>query len=281
MMKDSDNFRIPEGFLQQEDYEEPCCPLNMGQKDTPIPVRRVMEKLDSHLERKDYDAAERHLNYWLSEADVARDDGGKIAILNEQIGLYRKLGKEKEGLTAITKALGLTDMTGADNTVTCATTMINIATGYKAFGRAEEAVPIYRRAKEIYEAKLTDDARLGGLYNNMALALVEIGEYREAEELYRKALAVMKKQPCGELESAITLLNLADLKEAELGNEASEKQVAEYLQEAEELLDTDTLPRNGYYAFVCEKCAPVFGYYGWFLTDQKLSSRAREIYERT
>ena len=48
--------------------------------------------------------------------------------------------------------------------------------------------------------------------------------------------------------------------------------------EAEALLDTPSVPRNGYYAFVCEKCAPTFSYYGYFLTAEKLTGRAEEIY---
>ena len=49
---------------------------------------------------------------------------------------------------------------------------------------------------------------------------------------------------------------------------------------AGKLLDTESLPRNGYYAFVCEKCAPVFGYYGFLQTEQELNRRAREIHNR-
>ena len=37
--------------------------------------------------------------------------------------------------------------------------------------------------------------------------------------------------------------------------------------------------RDGYYAFVCEKCASVFGYYGWFLYNKEREERARTIYE--
>ena len=39
--------------------------------------------------------------------------------------------------------------------------------------------------------------------------------------------------------------------------------------------------RDGYYAFVCEKCASVFGYYGRFFYDGELRARARGIYERS
>ena len=39
--------------------------------------------------------------------------------------------------------------------------------------------------------------------------------------------------------------------------------------------------RDGNYAFVCEKCAPTFHYYGYFLWGAELEERARAIYERT
>ena len=40
------------------------------------------------------------------------------------------------------------------------------------------------------------------------------------------------------------------------------------------------MPRDGYYAFVCEKCAPTFDYYGYFLIADDLNERAKAIYER-
>ena len=72
---------------------------------------------------------------------------------------------------------------------------------------------------------------------------------------------------------------MADAAEAALGAEAAEEKVGDYLDTAEELLDTESLPRNGYYAFVCEKCAPVFGHYGYFATEAELMRRAKEIHD--
>lgn len=268
--------------LQKEDYEEPCCPLNMKPNITRIPIKRVMEKLDEYFSRNDYVSAENHLSYWLKEADAGNDMRGKLTILNEQIGLYRKVGKEKECMDAIDSVLSLSSALKIENTVSFGTTLVNAATGKKSFGKNEEALALYEKAKVIYESNLdSNDSRLGGLYNNMALALTETGKYREAETLFYKALEVMSKQQYGEMEMAITYLNLADLVYAELGAEASEEKIGEYIEKAEQLLDTDSLPRSGYYAFVCEKCAPTFGYYGYFLTQQKFAQRAREIYERS
>lgn len=269
-------------FLSKNDYEEPVCPLNMHPNITPISVGRIIDKLDSYLSQKDYASAERHLHYWLQEADTCHDMRGKLSILNEQIGLYRKTGNEAECLRTVSDALSLADSMDMEQTVTYGTTLINAATGYKAFGKAEEALPLYQRAKTIYESLLDScDGRLGGLYNNMALTLTELGSYREAEHLYDKAIDIMRKQKNGELEVAITCLNLADLVAAESGLEAGEKKIEKLLLEAEKLLNTESLPRDGYYAFVCEKCAPVFGYYGFFFIEMELNRRVKEIYERT
>lgn len=268
--------------LKKEDYTEPCCPLDMHPEVTPIPIRRILSKLDGYLGHNDYASAERLLKTWLAEAEAGNDRQGKLTVLNEQIGLYRKTGRETECFAAIDAALALMEELSMEDAVTGGTTLINAATGCKAFGRAEDALPLYRRAQAVYEKRLspTDD-RLAALYNNMALALTDLKEYREAEALYEKALAIMEQRPHGEAETAITCLNLADLICAAEGYEAGEARVEAYLHRAEELLNTEDLPRDGNYAFVCEKCAPVFGYYGYFYTAETLQQRAREIYERT
>lgn len=268
-------------FLSKEDYEEPCCPLSKPNQATHIPIGRIIEKLDEYLSRNDYSASERYLKYWLAEAEACCDDRGRLSVLNEQIGLYRKMGKMPEGLKAIDESIKLIDSLNMENTITQATTFINVATGYKAFGRAKDALPLYRKAQEIYESDLKpNDSRLGGLYNNLALVLMELGDYKEARELFNKAFDIMSKQINGETDMAITYCNLADLVAQELGMVEGEKQIADYLLKAQKLLETKSLPRDGYYAFVCEKCAPTFGYYGYFLVEQKLLKQAREIYER-
>ena len=269
-------------LLLKEDYEEPQCLLNMHPEVSSIPIGRVIEKFVFFLVQNDYSAAERHLGYWLSEANTCHDMHGKLTVLNEQIGLFRKTGKEAECLAAITDALTLADSLHMEQSVTYGTTLINAATGYKAFGKAADALPLYRKAQTIYESLLDpDDGRFGGLYNNMALTLTELKAFSEAESLFYKAIKVMQKQENGALEVAITRLNIADLIATRSGLEDGAKEIEKQLLEAEKLLDTEALPRDGYYAFVCEKCAPVFGYYGFFMTEQELNRRAREIHERS
>lgn len=105
---------------------------------------------------------------------------------------------------------------------------------------------------------------------------MDLGEYAEAETLYGYALSILEAQTYASADEAVTFLNMADLVNAGDGAEAGESLIQEYLTEAEELLESEMLPRDGYYAFVCEKCAPVFGYYGRFLTNENFN----ELYGR-
>lgn len=239
-----------------------------------IPIARVFEKFDALMAKKDFDAAERHLKYWLADAEVTGDRRGMLAVTNELIGFYRKTGKKSEALEASEKALALAKAQGLEDSITMGTTLINAATAYKAFGEAEKAVPLYEKAKDIYEKLLSpDDRRKGGLYNNMALALRDTGDLSGAEEMFKKALEIMSR-PGDEAEAAITLCNMADL----YGDKA---QRDDCLKKAFRLLNSENLQHDGYHAFVCEKCAPTFAYYGFEEYEKVLSERAKRIYEGT
>ena len=245
-----------------------------------ISVERILSKLDEHLGKNDYAAAERHLCYWLSEAGAGGDGRTELLVRNELMGLYRKTARKDEALASANAALAAIRRMGIDEQVGAATTYLNSATVYKAFGMSEQSIPLFERARSIYERELDgNDSRLGGLYNNMALSLVDLSRFSEAYELYSKAIAVMEKAEGGELEVAITYLNIASAKEVELGLLDADEEINLYLDRAQELLDAN-MSDDGYYAFVCEKCASVFGYYGRFLYDAELKERARRIYER-
>ncbi len=268
-------------MLEKEDYLEPECALCgvPGEEPVrPIPRDRVLEKMREYEDRSDWAGAERHLKYWLEEARANRDPRGQLMLHNELMGYYRKQGRKEEALEHAERALELVARLGMEDTATAGTTWINAGTVREAFGDPEGGLALFEKARANYERILPpEDGRLGGLYNNMGLALTACGRYAEADTLFRKALAVMAAQPFGELEQAITWLNMADAAEAEHGPEGAEARVEECLTRAEALLNTEGLPRNGYYAFVCEKCAPAFGHYGWFMTEAELTKRAEKI----
>ena len=243
---------------------------------------RVLEKLDGLLQRNDYPGAKRLLEYWLEEYRQMGDGRGVLLVENELMGLCRKLGEREQALSHAQAALNQVGRLDIADEVGAATTYLNSATVCKAFGMPEDALDLYEMARAIYERELPPtDERLGGLYNNMGLALVDLKRFREAGELYEKALAVMEAVPDKEPEQAITWLNMATACEQEYGLDDALPGIEEVARKAMECLDVGKDRTDGNYAFVCEKCASVFAYYGYTDYAAQLEGRCRRIYEGT
>ena len=275
-------------LIRKEDYEEPNCPLidpatgqpqSCGNKS--IPVMRVLEKLDALCGQEEYAAAERHLLYWFAEAEALGDRRGCFCVANELMGYYRKQGRKEEAISWAQKALALMEELDYGEAPGGATCYVNCGTVYDAFAMPEEAIGFFEKAKSVYEnAPHREWNKLGGLYNNMALALADLGRFDEAEAYYAEALEAMAHVENGELEQAITWLNLADAAVLKNGQDASQEEISDYLKKAKALLDTPSIPRNGYYAFVLEKCAPAFYCHGDAAYGETIDARAKEIYQK-
>ncbi|MCR4692674.1 MAG: tetratricopeptide repeat protein [Firmicutes bacterium] len=271
--------------MEIEDYTDPQCPFctDLFKKNIKrIPIGRIIEKLDSYFAKNDYDGALSHLLYWLAEAEQEGDLDGVFTVKNELMGLYRKIGKMDKAIKETEDVLELLKTMDNETSVSAGTAYLNAGTAYKAYGNPQKSITYFEKAKEIYEKNLEkSDSRMGGLYNNMALTLTDLGEFEKAYIYYDKAINVMMHKKNGLLDCAISYLNIANAKEAQLGLENAEKEINALLEKAQNALDDSQNERDGYYAFVCEKCAPTFGYYGFFLYEKDLKERAKKIYERS
>jgi tetratricopeptide (TPR) repeat protein len=274
-------------IIGPEDYAEPSCvlcgePYGAEPKVRPIPQQRIIGKMDEYMSRRDYAGAERHLLYWLDEARLGGDKRGELLIRNELAGHYRKTGEREKALSNGDAALALLDELDFGGTISSGTTYTNVATACSAFGENERALSLFEKARTVYESSpRTAPELLGGLYNNMALACASLGQYDRAFELYGKAMDAMGKVPGGVLEQAITCLNMAGAVEARDGMETGEHRIFDLVDRAWDLLNDPSAPQNGYCAFVYEKCAPTFSYYGYFAAAEELNERAKQLYERT
>lgn len=271
----------------------------------PVPQKRIIDKMNEYMSRLDYSGAERHLLYWLEEAKLGRDLQGQLMLRNEMVGHYRKTGKKEPAMESAAEAVRLLEELEMEDSISAGTTYVNVATACNAFGEFERSIELFEKARAIYESsKFTAPQLLGGLYNNMALTCAALGRYEEALELYEKAIPIMAQVADGELEQAITYLNMADTVEAQAGMEQGEARISELADKAEELLekksgellgegdallkdeealralDQEAKSRLGYYAFVCGKCAPVFEYYGYFLAADRFKERAEQLVSR-
>ena len=274
-------------MLDPFDYKEPACALCGGKEfyapdsEAPasaIPVGRIIDKLDGFFNSDNMEEAGKLLEYWQKEAAALNDKSGELSIVNELIGYYRKTGDKLKALAAVDRGLYLLQALGQGETVSGATVKLNAATTMKAFGKAREALPLYEQTFAVYEKKLQEnDARFGGFYNNKALALADAGMTEEAEKCFLAAISIMKNIPNGQTDQAVSYVNLAHLYHSS-GKEKSA--VTDCLFKAYELLNDENVKKDGYYAFVCKKCAPAFGYFGYSLIEKELTRTAEDIYAR-
>lgn len=104
-----------------------------------------------------------------------------------------------------------------------------------------------------------------------------MGDYDTAISYFEKALEIAKKSG-NKLDEAVTYTNLSTtfLRRDPFDDENVDKA----LDNALSCLNDESVTRDGYYAFVCEKCASAFSDAGRFIDAQDLSARARSIYER-
>lgn len=274
-------------MLDYFDYAEPTCLLCGGKEfynpelsDAVgrIPIRRIIEKLDELFNVNDMDGAGKLLEYWLNEAVSLNDKEGELAVLSELLGYYRKVGNKEKGLESVEKSKKLIDELYAEKGVAAATILLNAATTMKCFGLSKEAISVYDEAYAVYEKTLKkDDLSFAGFYNNKALCLVDLKKYDKAEECYKNALQILNKKSKVLPDIAVTKVNMAHLYYEWNGDK---KQITDCLFDAYGVLTDEKVQKNGYYAYVCSKCAPSFEFFGYDVIAKELQEMAKNIYAR-
>ena len=243
-----------------------------------INVPKLLEELDLIYASENLVEAEELLESSLEKARNMGDWSSELSILSEMMGFYRRNNKADKGLCSVYDGLDLIKAHGLEGSVSGATVMLNAATTQKAFGDAEKAVEIYEKVKKIYGRELDEnDPRNAALFNNFATTLVDLERFEEAEKLYLRAIALTEKATESLLDCAVSYVNMAHLYEKWQGGEC--ERIEDCLARAEALIGDERIKRDAYYAFVCEKCAPAFDYFGFFLLAEELRRISREIYE--
>ena len=269
--------------LERGDWEEPACCFTLGPRGEVVRLEegkhkasQVIEELDRLLGMDKTQEAAACLEARLLEAETAGDWALQVTILNEMMGLYRSTGEREKGLWSVKKGLALLGEHGLTQTVSGGTTYMNAATTMKAFGKAREAIPCYEHAFRVYGRNLSPgDYRFGSLFNNMALAYEDEGDYKRAEAYYKRALAIMEGlRPGSILELALTWINLAVLYE----KWGQEEEIDRCLAQAAEGFHSNEVAHDAYYAFNCRKSAATFGHFGYFRLDRELTEEAERIY---
>lgn len=246
-----------------------------GPKEQPS-IHEVIEKFDALLAKNLKKAAQNYLEDRLARYEKSGDWASQITILNEMMGFYRNNGKKEKGLESVRKGLALIEKHRLSGTVSGGTTYINAATTLKTFGETKLALPYYEQAFRAYGRSLSpEDYRFGGLFNNMAVTYMDLGEYEKAEVYYKKAMEIMEKlRPGSIIEIALTWVNLAVLYE----KWEREEEIDGCMERAAACFHSDEAPHDAYYALNCQKCAKTFGHFGYFRMQKELTDEAKRIY---
>ncbi len=241
-------------------------------------IKEIISQLDSHFSRNDLISAEKLLEDSVSAARKENDWASELSLLSEQMGFYRRNNRRDKALSAVEEGIELIKAHRLENTVSGGTILLNAATTLKAFGNPEESIKVFEVAKKTLEEKLgADDFLLSGLYNNMALTLVDLKKYTDAEKYYNKALEILEKHNNGKNEQAVTYCNMAYLY---YGENPEDERIDLVMKKAEAILDGKDLTKDGYYAFTASKCLSAFEFFGFFVFAEELKRRVKKIYAR-
>lgn len=168
--------------------------------------------LDNLFAQKQLATAESYLSNHLELAKNAADTNYQLAVLNEQVGYYRSLGRFTESLLAGSQAMEIVSAPDFTLSTSAATTMLNVATALRAAGQAVEALELYKKVDQIYANNLEGgDRRRAALYNNMAQAMVATGNLKTALEYLHESLDILKISESNYAELATNHTNIAAL----------------------------------------------------------------------
>ena len=167
--------------------------------------------LDMLFQSKRLDEIEPYLLDRIRQSIMVDDLSATLTWLNEIIGYYRSISHHEEALTMSRQALKLISSMNLVDTIAHATTLINIATAYRASGDYQTAKQTYQQALGILEIYAEEplDNQFASLYNNLALTYESLGEPEAAVTQLKKALEHLRFLDHTELNQAITYTNLA------------------------------------------------------------------------
>lgn len=202
-------------------------------------INKVLDEYDAMYGKVSLEAIEDFLFGKIKEAMGEEDTASLITLLNEIIGLCRDTTQKEKALIYCRELRKLLERLGLQETQGYATSLLNIANAYRAFGLYEDALNAFAGVEDCYNRCLAqDDFLFASLYNNRGLLYQETGDYVKAKETLMLALRIVDKKKDAEMQKASTLANLGAAMILLPGKRDKEEAVS-YIKEALELFEKD------------------------------------------
>lgn len=172
-------------------------------------IHIIQQQLDA-LYEENLDNAYAYMMDIAIKAMNEDNDDVLLFILNELIGYYRVTSQVSEGEKIAQQLINILKVKGYDGTLQQATSYLNIATMYRAFGNLDQALILYQETENIYVQLNHHDLRLSAFYNNYSLLYLQRKEYRKAIDLAHQALKIVEEEK-DYAKMAVSYSNLAQM----------------------------------------------------------------------
>ena len=174
-----------------------------------LDMQKILEQVDRYFEENKGEEAENLMQQAAAQAVQEGDHSGLLQLLNELLGYYRETGQEENALTMAGQAIAQAERMGLQGTIPYATTLLNVASAYRVFGRLEESMGYYLQVQTLYHELLEPDSMfMAGLKNNMALLYQEMGDFAQAKRSLQEALSIVERKDAA-YETGVSCANLA------------------------------------------------------------------------
>ena len=195
-------------------------------------LEKILAQYDAMFGTNSLEEIEDYLVNTITEAKEKSEYGIVITLLNEIIGFCRDTTQKEKALRYCEELQKILKLMKLEGRIDYATSLLNVANAYRAFGLFEESLGLYHIVEETYKKQVApNDFMYASLYNNWSLLYQEMEDYVGARDMLLKALAIADSYEGAVIPQATTRANLAATL-LQIGTDEAYEQAINYLKEA-------------------------------------------------
>lgn len=235
-------------------------------------LEKILNQYDSMFGKNSLQEIEEYLVDTIGEAEAKEEKGILVTLLNEIIGFCRDTTQKEKALYYCDKLQIILKEMHLEGRIDYATSLLNVANAYRAFGLFEESLERYRIVESVYEGQVSPtDFMYASLYNNWSLLYQEMADFEAARDMLKRALVIADSYAEAVIPQATTRTNLAATL-LQIGTEQAYEEAVAYLQEALEVFEKDG-GRDFHYGAALVTMGDAYSY-------QKEYEKAASYYEK-
>ncbi|MBO4987986.1 MAG: DUF4125 family protein [Lachnospiraceae bacterium] len=195
-------------------------------------LEKILAQYDAMFGTNSLEEIEDYLVNTITEAKEKSEYGIVITLLNEIIGFCRDTTQKEKALRYCEELQKILKLMKLEGRIDYATSLLNVANAYRAFGLFEESLRLYEIVEETYKQQIPPtDFMYASLYNNWSLLFQEMQDYESARDMLLKALEIADSYEEAVIPQATTRANLAATL-LQIGTDEAYEQAIRYLKEA-------------------------------------------------